>query len=93
MDIQFDLRMREAFDNAIKLGLWKGTPAARNPAEYWGAGVEAYFEAAGRGFPPVGIPRPITTREALQTYDINLFNIVDETMLYDGHQDWRYQAR
>ena len=93
MDVQFDLRMREAFDTAIKQGLWKGTPAARNSAEYWAAGVEAYFDAAGRGFPPVGTPRPITTREALQTYDPNLFKIVDETMLYDGHQDWRYQAR
>lgn len=91
MDVQFDLRMREAFDSALKQGLWKGTPAARTPAEYWAAGVEAYFDAAGRGFPPIGTPRPITTREALQSYDPNLFKIVDESMLYDGHQDWRYE--
>ncbi len=91
MDVRFELRVRETFDASIKQGLWQGTPPARNTAEYWATGVEAYFDAAGRGFPPVGSPRPITTREQLQAYDPALFKIVDETMLYDGHQDWRYR--
>ena len=29
--------------------LWTGTAAARDRAEYWAAGVEAYFDAAGAG--------------------------------------------
>ncbi len=93
MDVQFDLRMREAFADATQRGLWKGTPAARTPVEYWAAGVEAYFDAAGLGFPPVDAPRPVTNREQLRAYDSALFKIVDEAMLYDGHQDWRYRSR
>ena len=33
--------------------------------------------------------RPITTREALKAYDPALFELVDETMAYKGHVDWR----
>jgi len=69
---------------------WKGSPAARNRAEYWAAGVEAYFDAAGEGFPPNGADRPITTRESLKAYDPDLFALVDETMAYAGHADWRF---
>ena len=68
------------FDNAMAQGRWKGTPAAHNRAEYWAAGVEAYFDAAGTGFPSNGADRPITTREALKTYDPELFALVDEIM-------------
>ena len=70
--------------------LWKGTPAARTRGEYWAAGVEAYFDAAGPGFPPSDADRPITTREALKAYDPELYALVDETMAYKEHQDWRF---
>ena len=93
MDVQFDLRMREVFAEAAQRGLWRGTPAARSPVEYWATGVEAYFDAAGLGYPPVDAPRPVTNREELKAYDPALFKMVDETMLYDGHQDWRYRRK
>ncbi len=51
MDVRFDLKVREAFDQAVQQGLWKGTPATRDCVEYWATGVEAYFHAAGRGYP------------------------------------------
>jgi hypothetical protein len=54
-------------------------------------GVEAYFDAAGTGFPPNDADRPVVTREALQAYDASLFELVDETMAYDGRVDWRYR--
>jgi hypothetical protein len=91
LDIEFDQRFRKLYDEAMSKGLWKGTAAARNSIEYWSAGVEAYFDAAGAGTPPHGADRPITSREALKVYDPNLFTLVDETMAYKEHVDWRFQ--
>src|SRR5262249_21168216 len=51
--------------------------------------VEAYSDAAGAGFPPNLADRPVTTREALRAYDPDLYALVDETMAYQGHVDWR----
>ncbi len=71
MDVEFDHKLQKCYDDAMRSGgqagpgLWKGTTAARDPREYWAAGVEAYFDATGDGQPPVGADRPITTREAL----------------------------
>jgi hypothetical protein len=89
LDIEFDHKLQKLHEEAMSKGLWKGTAAARNRAEYWGAGVQAYFDAAGDGEPPNGASRPIATREALQTYDAELFSLVEETMAYKGHVDWR----
>ena len=91
LDVEFDQRLQKLFDNAAAKELWKGTPAARDRVEYWAAGVLAYFDAAGTGFPPNGADRPVTTREALKAYDPDLYTLVDETMAYREHVDWRYQ--
>jgi hypothetical protein len=91
LDIEFDQRIRKLYDEAMSKGLWKGTAAARNSIEYWAAGVEAYFDAAGTSSPPHGADRPITSREALKAYDSDLFTLVDETMAYKEHVDWRFQ--
>ena len=95
LDVEFDNRLKKAYEQAVAdkekdgKGLWKGTPAARSRVEYWAAGVEAYFDAAGAGFPPRGADRPITTREALKGYDPGLYALVDETMAYRERVDWR----
>ena len=89
LDIEFDRRLVKRFDEARASGLWRGTTAARDRGEYWAAGVEAYFDAAGPGQPPHGADRPITTREALKAYDPALYALVDETMAYREHVDWR----
>jgi hypothetical protein len=93
MDVNFDNRLKKLFDESVGKGLWKGTAAAQNRVDYWATGVEAYFEAAGAGFPPHGADRPIVTREALKGYDAGLFALVDETMAYGGHVDWRFERR
>jgi dipeptidyl aminopeptidase/acylaminoacyl peptidase len=90
LDVEFDHALQKLYEQAVGKGLWKGTPAARNRIEYWAAGVEAYFDAGGDGFPPDLADRPITTREALKAYDPGLFALVDETMAYRQHVDWRY---
>ena len=88
LDVAFDQRLEGLFGEAAGKGLWKGTAAARDRAEYWAAGVEAYFDAGG-GPAPDRADRPVTTREAVRAYDPGLFSLVDETMAYKGHVDWR----
>jgi hypothetical protein len=93
LDVEFDRKLAAIFDDATKKGLWKGTPAARNRVEYLAAGVEAYFDAAGEGLTPELTLKPIATREALQAYDPELFALVEETMAYKDHADWRYKSK
>jgi hypothetical protein len=64
MDIEFDNRLGKLYEAAIGKGLWKGTQAARSRADYWAAGVEAYFDAAGDSQAANRADRPITTRGA-----------------------------
>lgn len=82
LDVQFDERLQRLHESARGRGLWKGAPVAKDRAEYWAAGVLAYFDAAGRS--------KIVTREKLQSYDPELFALVHETMAYEGRQDWRF---
>lgn len=89
MDVEFDNRLKKLFDNSVSKGLWKGTSAARDRAEYWAAGVAAYFDAAGAGQPPNDADRPVTTRESLKAYDPELHALVDETFAYKSRVDWR----
>jgi hypothetical protein len=91
LDVEFDNRLKQLFEGTTGKGLWKGTAAARDRVEYWAAGVEAYFDAAGAGQPPNGSDRPITTREMLKAYDPELYALVDETMAYREHVDWRFK--
>jgi dipeptidyl aminopeptidase/acylaminoacyl peptidase len=91
MDLGFDQRLQKIYDAAMRSSLWKGTAGARDRVEYWVTGVEAYFDAAGNGQPPNLADRPITTREALRAYDPGLFALVDETMAYKEHVDWRFK--
>jgi hypothetical protein len=92
LDVQFDQQLQEAYSAAISAGRWKGTSAVHDRVEYWAAGVLAFFDAAGQDAAPNDAPHPIASREALQAYDATLYNLVNETMAYDGHVDWRYQA-
>jgi hypothetical protein len=91
LDIEFDNRLKKIHEDALSKSRWKGTPAARNRVEYWAAGVEAYFDAAGSGWPPNLADRPIATRESLKAYDPELNALVDETMAYKEHVDWRFK--
>lgn len=91
MDIEFDQQLQTIYDAATKKELWKGAAAARDRAEYWTAGVEAYFDAAGDSQPPRHADRPIATRELLKSYDPDLYALVDETMAYKEHVDWRFK--
>ncbi len=90
LDAQFGERLRTLFDSAMGKSLWKGTAAINDPASYWVEGVLAYFDATGQNAVPPDAAHAIATRELLQQYDPALFALVNETMAYDGHVDWRY---
>jgi hypothetical protein len=90
MDVRFDDKLKELHRAALEKGKWKGTPAARDRVEYWAEGLLAYFDAAGQATAPVDAPRPINSRALLAEYDPGLHALVDETMAYRGHVDWRY---
>lgn len=91
LDIQFDERLRRIFQSAMDKGLWTTPPAASDRVEYWASGVQAYFDAGPgiRSSRSVSLPR---TRESLKSHDPELYALVNETMAYEDHADWRYRA-
>jgi hypothetical protein len=91
MDIRFDEKLKEIYDSTMSKGLWKGTAAVHDRAEYWAEGMLAYFDASGSVVPPNDSDQPIATREVLKQYDSGLFDLVEETMAYKGKVDWRYR--
>ena len=91
LDVRFDAKLKEIYQKALDAGKWKGTAALHSPVEYWVKGVLAYFDATGQDAVPAGAAHPIDSREALQQYDPDLYALVDETMAYRGHMDWRYR--
>ena len=54
LDVEFDKKVTKLFEAATEKKLWKGTAGARDRFEYWAAGVEAYFDAAGTSVAPTG---------------------------------------
>ncbi len=101
VDLQFDEKLGQIYEAAMTRGMWKDTPAIQDRTAYWAEGVLAYFDAAGQEGAPFkdtgkngdfgDSPHPINTREALKAYDPDLYALVNETMAYDSHVDWRYK--
>lgn len=90
LDATFDEKLRQLHEAAAAKGIWNGTPAAADRADYWAAGVVAYFDA-GPDQPPPRAARPIFTRAALKEHDPDLFALVEETMGYRERIDWRFR--
>jgi alpha-glucosidase len=91
MDVGFDEKLKTLYDKAMEASKWKGTAAVENRTAYWTEGVLAYFDALGQDAAPNDAPHPINTRELLKDYDPGLFDLVNETMAYNGKVDWRYK--
>lgn len=91
LDANFDKAVTGLFDQAKSAKKWQGTSAFEDKFAYWTAGVLAYFDASGQDAAPTDLRRPINSREALKQYDPGLYAVVNETMAYDGHVDWRYR--
>jgi hypothetical protein len=93
LDVQFDEKLKQLYENAMNNKKWRGTPAIQDRVEYFAQGTLAYFDAMGQTFAPNDAPHPIATRELLKDYDPDLYALINETFAYDGHVDWRYGNR
>jgi len=93
IDVQFDDKLKQLYENAMNNKKWRGTPAVNDRVEYFAQGTLAYFDAMGQTFAPNDAPHPIATRELLKEYDPDLYALINETFAYDGHVDWRYVSR
>lgn len=89
LDVRFDQKLKALHEKAVEAGKWQGTEAIHDHKSYWVVGVLAFFDAVGQNHPPNGVAHPIATREALKTYDPDLHALVQETMAFEGHVDWR----
>ena len=90
LDVRFDEKLKALYEQAMSAGKWKGTAAAHDRVAYWIEGVLGYFDALGQDAAPHDAAHPINTREALKDYDPDPYALVNVTMAYDGHVDWRY---
>lgn len=91
LDLRFDDRLKNLFDQAVADKKWRGSSASHDRSSYWTAGVLAYFDARGQDAAPAGTDHPILNREALKSYDPALYALVHETFAYGGRVDWRFQ--
>jgi hypothetical protein len=84
LDPTFDVRLRAAYRDAMAKGLWKGTYAGSNVAEYWAEGVQSWFDTNRHDDAQ---HNHVDTREELKAYDPTLAELVKEVM---GDGPWRY---
>lgn len=85
LDPTFDERLKAAFADATGRGLWKGTYAASNRAEYWAEGVQSWFDNNREND---SLHNHVNTRAELKEYDPALAALCAEVF---GDGEWRYQ--
>lgn len=85
VDPTFNRRLRAAFEKAGKAGLWKGTYAGSNPAEYWAEGVQDWFDNNREND---SLHNHVNTRKELKEYDAALAALCEEVF---GDGSWRYK--
>lgn len=84
VDKTFDKRLREAYELAMKAGLWKGTYAATNPSEYWAEGVQSWFHCNRTNDRQ---HNHVNDRATLRQYDASLTKLLEEVF---RNNDWLY---
>lgn len=85
VDPTFNRRLRAAYKQARAAGLWEGTYAGSNVAEYWAEAVQDWFDNNRQND---RAHNHVNTRAELKEYDPNLAAIVAGVI---GEGDWRYQ--
>ena len=84
VDPGFDNRLRITYEMAIEDGLWQGTYASTDRAEYWAEGVQSWFNANAENTP---LHNHVNTRAELKDYDPPLAALLTEVF---GDKSWRY---
>jgi cyclophilin family peptidyl-prolyl cis-trans isomerase len=85
VDPTFEGRLREAWQDAKEHGLWRGTYAITNPAEYWAEAVQSWFDDNREND---ALHNGVNTRAELEEYDTALAVLCAEVF---GRGDWRYR--
>jgi len=75
VDPTFDDRVKKAYDDAMKAGLWKGKYAAQNHHEYFAEGVQSWFSNNRENDHD---HNHVNTREELLEYDRGLADLCRE---------------
>lgn len=86
VDPAFEGKLRQAYDAAIKAGLWKDVYAGTSAGEYWAEGVQAWFDCNQS---KNHVHNGIRTRAALKEYDPALAKLLVEVF---GEGEWRYTS-
>ncbi len=66
VDPTFEERLLEAWEDAKEQGLWRGTYAITNPAEYWAEAVQSWFDDNREND---ALHNRVNTRAELEEYD------------------------
>ena len=85
VDPTFEERLRKAWQEAKDQGLWRGTYAITNPAEYWAEAVQSWFDDNREND---ALHNNVNTRVELEEYDPALAALCAEVF---GDGDWRYR--
>lgn len=80
-------RLDAAYRSAMARSRYKDAYAAENPGEYWAEIVQSYFDCNRVNNWNHG---PIGTREQLEVYDPEGYELVRTTFNLGPGQDWRY---
>jgi cyclophilin family peptidyl-prolyl cis-trans isomerase len=85
VDPTFEERLRTAWLDAKEQGLWRGTYAITNPAEYWAEAVQSWFDDNREND---ALHNRVNTRAELEEYDPALAALCAEVF---GDGEWRYR--
>jgi hypothetical protein len=84
VDPTFDPRLKEAYQQAMEQGLWKGAYASTNRMEYWAEAVQSWFDTNREND---NQHNHIDTRQELEEYDQPVAALCREVF---GVGDWKY---
>jgi len=87
IDPTWSQRKNEVFQNARRNGLHKDAYTGSNAGEYWAEVCQAYFDCQRVNN---WNHNPIGTREQLQAYDPEAYELVRTAFNLSPEQDWRY---
>ena len=74
----FDSRLRAAYNDAQRTGLWRNTYAMSTDREYFAEGTQSFFNVNAYSATANGIHNHVNTRTKLQQYDPTLYNLIKE---------------
>ena len=77
VDPTFDARLKKIFDESLKKGLWKGTYAATNHAEFFAEAVQSWLDTNREND---AYHNSVNTRAELKAYDPALAKLMQEVL-------------